>query len=272
MKDIPTTIHIDENKPDMFFARVDEDFAEVEIPVLKCEGRTQASQLAASIAVASGSVVSNRLVASIAAECGSPVSRRLAVSHLRTANLPIPWLKWPLDVQPDGVLKSTSRAICSPQKLTSQPGLEVVDIENPALSTESLDWLTLFDVLVKDSKLRLACRNLFMGGHYALAVQKAYTCIDNIVREESGYTDKYGADLMRAAFSPKNPVLRLNKLEALSDRNEQQGYMDIFAGTMLGIRNPRAHEYSLDDPPREALDMMVMANHLMQKLNGATPD
>ena len=75
---------------------------------------------------------------------------------------------------------------------------------------------------------------------------------------------------MRAVFSPKNPILRLNKLETRSDRNEQQGYMEIFAGTMIGIRNPRVHEYDLEDSPVEALERLVMANHLMRILNKAT--
>ena len=100
-----------------------------------------------------------------------------------------------------------------------------------------------------------------------MAVQKACIYIDNKVRERSGLADKDGADLMRAVFSPKKPMLRLNKLESRSDSNEQLGYMEIFAGMMTGIRNPRVHEYDLEDSPREAWEMLVMANHLMRMLD-----
>ena len=38
---------------------------------------------------------------------------------------------------------------------------------------------------------------------------------------------------------------------------------------MTGIRNPRAHESQLADTPESALEMIVLANHLMRKLDGA---
>ena len=128
-------------------------------------------------------------------------------------------------------------------------------------------WLTQFDALVKDGGLRRCCRSLFADGYYSLSVQKAYIYIDNLVSKRSGRTDIYGADLMRTVFSPKNPVLKLNGLESRSEENQQQGYMHIFEGAMIGIRNPRAHEHELEDSPEEALEMLVLANHLMRMLN-----
>lgn len=38
---------------------------------------------------------------------------------------------------------------------------------------------------------------------------------------------------------------------------------------MTGIRNPRAHESQLVDTPESALEMIVLANHLMRKLDRA---
>ena len=75
---------------------------------------------------------------------------------------------------------------------------------------------------------------------------------------------------MKEAFSAKSPVLKLNKFLSGSEKSEQQGYMEMFAGTMTGIRNPRAHEHELDDEPEVALEMLVLANHLMRKLNDST--
>ena len=134
---------------------------------------------------------------------------------------------------------------------------------------KGLYWLTQFDIFVTDDGLRRYCRNLFADGYYSLAVQKAYIYIDNFVSKRSGRTDKDGADLMRTVFSPKNPVLKLNKLESRSEENQQQGYMHIFEGTMMGIRNPRAHEHDIEDSPREAFEMLVIANHLMRMLRRA---
>ena len=128
-----------------------------------------------------------------------------------------------------------------------------------------------FDLLVTDGGLRQTCRNLFMDGHYAEAVRKAYTYIDNQVRDKSGQVEKYGADLMHAVFSANKPLLKVNDLQTRSDRDEQKGYMEMLAGAMIGIRNPRSHEYDFVDRPEEALEMLVMANHFMRMLNKATP-
>ena len=143
---------------------------------------------------------------------------------------------------------------------------ETAKVVDAGPSAERHYWLTRFDSYVTDDGLRVACRGLFGDGHYSMAVQMACTYIDNIVRDLSGHADKYGAPLMRAAFSPKQPVIQLNKLQNQSDRNQQQGYMDIFAGMMTGIRNPRAHEYALHDTPEEALEILVLANHLLRVL------
>ena len=128
-----------------------------------------------------------------------------------------------------------------------------------------------YDLFVTDGGLNRACRSLFSSGHYAEAVQKAFTYLDNMVRRKSEKYEKSGADLMRAAFSANNPALRLNDLETVSDRNEQLGYMEMLAGAMRAIRNPRSHEYDLTDRPEVAIEMMVMANHFMRVLNKATP-
>ena len=167
-------------------------------------------------------------------------------------------------------------AILTREAVTTREGLElgvgsdVMGIEVPLLTGERQCLLMQFDACVKDDGLREACRSLFANGHYALAVQKACIYVDNMVRAKSGRADKYGADLMRAVFSPDNPVLRLNELETRSNISEQRGYMDIFAGTMTGIRNPQAHEYDLEDSPEEALERLGLANHLMRMLKRST--
>lgn len=130
------------------------------------------------------------------------------------------------------------------------------------------DFAELYDILVKSKEIRDATRKLFLDGHYARAVEEAYKCINNAVKTKS-HLPKNGQDLMNQVFSEKNPILKLNKLRTDSDRNEQLGYMLIFAGCMTGIRNPRAHEHQLWDAPDVALEMLVWANHLMKVVNKA---
>lgn len=125
-----------------------------------------------------------------------------------------------------------------------------------------------FDDFVTNSSLRAASRELFADGHYARAVGEAFKCLNNEVKAKSSQSDLDGDKLMRKVFSANTPVLALNALQSTSERDEQRGYMDLFAGAMTGIRNPRAHEH-LEDGADEALEMIVLANHLLRKLDGS---
>lgn len=133
----------------------------------------------------------------------------------------------------------------------------------PSVNLPPKDLIRNYDSLVINKTLRNATRKLFTDGHYARSVEEAYKCLNNTIKIKSSL-NKDGQDLMYQAFSEKNPVLKLNRLRTESDRNEQLGYMLIFAGSMTGIRNPRAHEHELWDSPKVALEMLIMANHLMR--------
>ena len=151
--------------------------------------------------------------------------------------------------------------VCDPSRVSHH-------LESDSFSSQhdTADGLILFDSLVTDGLLRRTTRRLFADGHYAIAVQKALVCLNNAVKAKSGLLEKDGADLMRAAFSAKSPRLFLNSLQSLSNRDEQRGYMDLFAGAMTGVRNPRVHEHDFEDDPRTALELLALANHLMRVL------
>ena len=136
-------------------------------------------------------------------------------------------------------------------------------------SRDSGALLKLFDEIITSPSIRDVGRLLFRDGHYARSVEEAFKCLNNAVKNRSGLLSIDGADLMRTAFSAKDPVLGLNDLSSTSQRDEQRGYMDIFAGSMTGIRNPRAHDHQLNDNPKTALHLLVIANHLMERLQVA---
>lgn len=121
-----------------------------------------------------------------------------------------------------------------------------------------------FDQVVDDDALRLTSRQLFLDGYYALAVEEAYKCLNNIVKDLTSLSELDGVSLMQRAFSPKNPVLRLNALRTQSENDQQRGYMEMFAAVMTGIRNPRAHEHKYLDDPDTALELLGLANHLVR--------
>ena len=130
-------------------------------------------------------------------------------------------------------------------------------------------WLILYDYQITDPDLRRISRKLFADGHYAIAVERAYVYLNNLVKDKAGLGDEDGVALMNRTFSPKNPILKLSSLSSPSERDEQLGYMQILTGVMLGIRNPRVHEHEINDTPQEALEMLGLANHLARKVIGA---
>jgi uncharacterized protein (TIGR02391 family) len=129
--------------------------------------------------------------------------------------------------------------------------------------------LDLYETTVTDPVLRDTTRQLFQEAHYALAVEEAFKCLNNVVKARTGLKAD-GADLMRTTFSPKRPHLKLSDLKSQSKIDQQQGYMDIFAGAMTGIRNPRAHVHKYLDEPHAALELLSLANHLLRLVTGAT--
>ncbi len=213
------------------------------------------------------------------AETMKAINRPLGVSQqlaetMRSFNHPLitPWSKgFTVSRHPRTIptLISAPRLATGVEKPETRTNSILTESEEHSLVAENTYWLTQFDALVREEGLRRFCRSLFADGYYDLAVQRACTYLHNIVREKSARYDKDGADLMMAVFSPKNPTLLLNQLTTPSERNEQQGYMFLLAGTMTGIRNPRSHEHDLEDSPEEALEILILVNHLMRRLNNS---
>lgn len=131
-------------------------------------------------------------------------------------------------------------------------------------STQSSDvWALLHPRVVGVAKPR------FDAGHYTDAVDATFKVLSSAVKElyqaRTG-VQKDGVDLMRKAFTPSLPVIKLGDLETESGRNTQQGYMEIFAGAMAAIRNPNAHELIVISPER-AIHHLMLASLLFGKLD-----
>jgi len=122
--------------------------------------------------------------------------------------------------------------------------------------------LSALDTVVTDPGLRRATESLFSGGHFTRAVEEGVKYLQHVVRERSKLTTD-GSDLMRTAFSANNPLLSLSGLTTQSEKDEQRGYMDIMAGCVMAIRNPRAHSVGSFDDETSALEMLAIMNHLI---------
>lgn len=114
-----------------------------------------------------------------------------------------------------------------------------------------------------------AAGDLFADGHFSRAVSEAFTSLEVRVRELLK-TRTSGTKLMAEAFGGKEPRLKVSVHDGLSGQDEQEGFLAIFRGVMLGIRNPGAHELATDQDPQEALEYLALASLLHRRLDIAT--
>jgi uncharacterized protein (TIGR02391 family) len=116
-------------------------------------------------------------------------------------------------------------------------------------------------------KINKYCTKKFNDGHLSDAVLTAYKVVLNEIKDITGIEDKDGKPLVEQAFSLNNPIIKLNNLTTQSDKDEQQGFMLLYSGAALGIRNPKAHDLVDQDDPKRALQLLGFASLLMDKLD-----
>jgi len=143
-------------------------------------------------------------------------------------------------------------------------------LRNLIKETAKLPELDFWGMIHKDI-IRVA-KDKFEDGYYADAVESAFKEINKyvkkIVRDKTG-EELHGTNLMYKALSERNPIIVLDDLSSETGRNIQKGYMQIFAGAMTGIRNPKAHENITVSKDR-ATHFIFLASLLMYKLHEAT--
>ncbi|MDL1891243.1 TIGR02391 family protein, partial [Nitrospirales bacterium NOB] len=120
----------------------------------------------------------------------------------------------------------------------------------PLVTTEDFWTSRHIDPLI----VKASC-SLFESGHYAQAVREAMQALDRKVAKRAGLQGS-GVAMMRSAFSPDSPRLRWNNFKGLSSRDQQEGYMQLFAGAIAGVRNPRSHEPDHADDRETCEDLL----------------
>jgi len=111
---------------------------------------------------------------------------------------------------------------------------------------------------------------LYRDGHYAQAILEAFKAVNNRVKAKAGRTDLDGRDLMAKAFRKEAPILKLAPLATQSDMDEQEGFMLLFMGAMVGIRNPKAHEIVSQTDPNRTLEYLAFASLLCHRIDDST--
>lgn len=127
--------------------------------------------------------------------------------------------------------------------------------------------LECFDSLGIHPAIKRVGRQLFVDKHYPQAILEAFKKINNMVKRKSGRSDLDGKGLMTTVFSKNNPILCLNDFKTTTDIDQQEGYMHIFAGAMLGIRNPKAHDEIVQKNPFITVKLLCLASILAYKID-----
>lgn len=118
-------------------------------------------------------------------------------------------------------------------------GLEADDILS--------NFVTGMDDLFNRRKIALVSQNLFEDGYYANAAEDAFVEINDRVKKlfmkvnptalkvPDGYT------AMNMVFSDNAPLVEFCDRSTETGSNIQKGYMQMLAGAMSALRNPKAH-------------------------------
>lgn len=156
--------------------------------------------------------------------------------------------------------------------------IEGFNIENELKKFDEGKYLPGFWRLIHRDIIKVT-KKKFEDGYYPDSVESAFKEINhyvkNIYRKKTGKEDD-GESLMNNAFTfkydrnsmtiTKEPTILLDDLHYQSGRDIQQGYMFIFKGSILAIRNPKAHE-NMNIIKEEAIHSIFLASKLMYKLD-----
>ena len=124
-------------------------------------------------------------------------------------------------------------------------------------------WPLLHPTVVALGKSRMD------SGHFADAVEACLKELNNVVKlkhQQATGRELDGVDLMRQAFKIDTPTVVVAPLVDDTARNMQRGYMDLFAGAMAGVRNPKAHG-NIEITRERAIHFLFLASLLFFTLD-----
>jgi uncharacterized protein (TIGR02391 family) len=118
-------------------------------------------------------------------------------------------------------------------------------------------------------KVQVIAASRFNSGNYADAVEATFKELASNIRtlvQQRGGPELDGVALMQTAFSAKDPLIVLADLSNQSGRDMQRGYMDLYAGAMSAVRNPKAHGNVVITAER-AIHLLFLASTLWYTLD-----
>lgn len=155
----------------------------------------------------------------------------------------------------DGIRTALINKLMAISKEFDQENIEI-ESKKGQLPTESHSLFNLHP-LVQNTAFQL-----YKDGHYRQAILDTYIHVVETVKTKSGRHDLDGTALMQTVFSPKNPIIKIS-----DDPDEQQGFMWMFSGAVMGIRNPKAHRLIPQTDSQNTLEWLFFASALFRVLD-----
>src|SRR3989338_11257735 len=126
-----------------------------------------------------------------------------------------------------------------------------------------IDYFKLLNIR---PEIEAVSKKLFYDKHFTQAIFEAFKKVNNLVKEKSGRKDLDGKTLMLTTFSVNAPILKMNNLISQTDKDEQEGFMHLFAGAIMGIRNPKGHDNIIQKNKDRTLKYLMFASLLCERL------
>lgn len=139
----------------------------------------------------------------------------------------------------------------------------------PDASSEDAMEEILFSKVITEPEILEVSKDLFQSGFYNQAVCEAFKALDKYIQSKTKIHSASGTKLMNDTFSPIAPGLVWSERTSTSEIDEQKGYHFLFSGAFTGIRNPATHEIDWISDHTNALDAVLVAQHLLRKAKAA---
>lgn len=181
---------------------------------------------------------------------------------IRVAGIANEWINgFPVRVSPKCIQELTSLVLAIRTRADRAP--DIVKGHQPTQPSIETHWALLHPTVTALGKSRME------SGHYADAVESCLKELNAAVKlkhQQVTGQELDGVDLMRKAFKLDAPTIVLAPLIDDTGRNIQRGYLDLFAGAMAGVRNPKAHG-NIQITEERAIHFLFLASLLFFKLD-----